>query len=54
MFLSSLGAIAALDSNSGKMTMLGYFFFFFFAVDSDSEGNVGFFIQGLNRDYWIQ
>ena len=50
-FLSVLGATAVSESNSGKMTRID---FYFFAVDSDSEGNAGIFIQGINRDHQSQ
>lgn len=52
MFLSSLGATAVSQSNSGKMTRIGDFWFF--AVDSDSEGNAGIFLQGIKRDHQSQ
>ena len=51
-FLSFLGATAVSESNSGKMTRIGDFYFF--AVDSDSEGNAGIFIQGMNGDHQNQ
>lgn len=41
--LSFLSATAVSQSNSGKMTRIGGFFGF--AVDSDSEGNAGIFLQ---------